>query len=126
MSRQRARQAAGWFASGRAVLGAGMFISPGLASAVWIGRRPRDPALELFVRGLAARDVALGIGALRALREDQGPGRWIAMSALADAGDGVATLMARPYVGGRPRLVWSGLAIASAATGAWLSRLVDR
>jgi hypothetical protein len=76
--------------------GAQLLVQPCEAQTSWIGRAARKPGTQVMIRSQAARDVALGLGALWALA---GPGRgaraWFLAHALADAVDTGATLAAR-------------------------------
>jgi hypothetical protein len=69
-----------------------------------------------MVRGLGARDFALGIGALHALAAEAPSARqWLAAHALADASDLVATVAARADIPTRNLIFASGMAGASTA-----------
>jgi hypothetical protein len=78
-----------------------------------------------LARALGARDAALGLGTLLAQRHG-GPVRgWLEGSALADAGDAIATL-----IGWSARPRFGRLAVLTAATGgalvcSLLARRVD-
>ncbi|HYF27641.1 MAG TPA: hypothetical protein VD931_18005, partial [Baekduia sp.] len=68
----------------------------------WVGAAIRTPAGAVMTRSQGARDVALGAGALRALRAGDGAEarRWFAAHLVADATDLAATLAA-----------WNGLPV---------------
>jgi hypothetical protein len=54
----------------RILFGVNFLRSPTRAGRLWIGgRAARRPENRVFGRALGARDLALGLGALRALRE---------------------------------------------------------
>ncbi|CAA9463742.1 MAG: hypothetical protein AVDCRST_MAG38-422, partial [uncultured Solirubrobacteraceae bacterium] len=83
-------------AAGRVAYGGGLALAPGPFAGVWIGSRARDPRTQVMCRGLGVRDLALGAGALLALRRDDlgRPRWWFAAAALTDATDLLATLVA--------------------------------
>jgi hypothetical protein len=95
MDRDAARALAASVAWGRIGLGVTAMLTPAVPLRPWVGRdiawRPRA---KMLARALGARDIALGVGVIMALRHD-GPVRgWVEGGALADAGDLVATLLA--------------------------------
>ena len=82
----------------RILFGGGFVASPARAGRTWIGsRHARRQDTGVFARALGARDLALGAGALRALRrgDDEGARAWFAAHAVADGVDFLATLAAR-------------------------------
>jgi hypothetical protein len=93
-----------------------------------VGTGKDDVAARVLGRALGARDIALGLGALAALRED-GAGRvWFAAGALSDAFDVVSSVTAWQEL---PRVTrWlvaasaSGAAVAGAAGALALHRNV--
>jgi hypothetical protein len=68
--------------------------------------------MRLLARALGARDVALGVGVLLALRHDAPARGWVEAGGLADAGDVLVTLAALKELPRRGR--WAVLAAASA------------
>ena len=126
LNRDRARLLAAANAVARCALGGTALTMPELPLAPWIGDARRDPSVRLLARALGVRDVALGLGALFALRQD-GPARgWVEAGGLADAGDVVVTLAGFTALPRRGR--WLVLAAASAGvlTAVVVSRTVDR
>ena len=86
-------------AAGRVAIGVTALVWPALPSRPWVGASADDLAARVFGRALGARDVALGLGALAALRRpdtdagDLGSARaWVAAGALSDTLDVVASL----------------------------------
>lgn len=79
---------------GRIAIGLGAVLAPRRFGKGWTGEEHEDDALSsMAVRGLGARDVALGVGTLLAL-ESGGPVKgWVEAQALADASDTVSTLL---------------------------------
>jgi hypothetical protein len=101
-------------AIGRIALGLGLFLAPRRLTRAWLGRDAGGGNVTAVVRGLAARDVAVGVGTLVALRGDapaQDAERWIEAGIVGDLGDAVGTLLA----GKRDRDGMLVLAIAGGA-----------
>jgi hypothetical protein len=101
----------------RLVFGVRFLLDPQAAGPTWVGgRAARRPATQLFVRALGARDIALALGALRALgtRRFDEARVWIAGHALADGVDLAATLAVRDDLPARPRRL--ALAVAGVST----------
>jgi hypothetical protein len=98
---------------GRFVIGAAFIAEPKLMDRAWIGKQARLPGAQLLARAVGARDLALGLGGLQALRRNDGSARpWLAAAAVCDAVDFGATWAAGR---GIPRQARSGvLAIAGA------------
>ena len=92
------RRGATAVAAGRVALGVTALAWPALPARPWVGGSADDVATRVFGRALGARDLALGLGALAALRGpagQPGPARaWLAAGALADALDVAASLLA--------------------------------
>jgi hypothetical protein len=95
MEKEQARQLAEAVAWGRIAIGVTALVAPTVPLRPWVGRDfAWQPRAKLLARSLGARDLALGIGVILALRHD-GPVRgWVEGSALADAGDVLSTLLA--------------------------------
>lgn len=114
MDKGQARQLAAGIAWSRIALGATAMVAPSLPLRPWVGRdvawRPRA---KLLARSLGARDVALGIGVILALRHDAPVRGWVEGGGLADAGDVLATLLA---FGSLPR--FGRFAVLGSAAGA--------
>lgn len=83
-------------AAGRVALGLTALAWPAVPARPWVGASADDLAARVFGRALGARDLALGLGALAALRRpDAEPGpaaSWVAAGALSDALDVAASL----------------------------------
>jgi hypothetical protein len=95
MDRDAARALAASVAWGRIGLGVTAMLTPAVPLRPWVGRdiawRPRA---KMLARALGARDIALGVGGIMALRHDAPVRGWVEGGGLADAGDLVATLLA--------------------------------
>jgi hypothetical protein len=85
-------------AAGRAVLGVTALAWPQVPARPWVGDAADGVAGQVFGRALGARDLALGLGALNAMRRphlaaDPAPARvWVAAGALSDALDVAASV----------------------------------
>ena len=112
MTEDTKRRLARAMAAGRVLLGAGALAAPGATGRAWLGED--RPATRLMLRGMGARDVALGAGLARALRGGGDVRGWLASGALADAGDLVAALAAARSLDRRVTLVGLGAAVAAA------------
>ncbi len=110
------RRAAWMLASGRAVLGAAILAAPERVTAGWLGSHAATPTVRHLARMLGARDLALGLAALKTL-DDASAGPLVqAACGLADTVDTFATIAARREL---PRAgVIGTVAIAGAAAGA--------
>jgi hypothetical protein len=112
-------------ALGRLGLGAGLTLAPGLFAGGWVGGVADRREGQALAIAAGARDVAIGVGTLRALQARRGAAGWVRAGLLADAADAYATWRARDSL---PALAVPGvLAIAggSALLGLWLQAAVD-
>jgi hypothetical protein len=104
-------------AANRCAFGLGYLLAPRRTGTGWIGPAARRPATTVFTRALGARDLALGLGALGALRagDDAQARTWMAAHALADGADLVATLAARRSLPAGALLFATAMAAGSTA-----------
>jgi hypothetical protein len=94
--------------------GVAMLVTPGLFARLWIGASGRAPGVRVLTRALGIRDVALGMGLLRATELGHDEHSWLVLGAASDAVDALATLAAFRHL---PRLRrW--IIVASAAGAA--------
>ncbi|MEW6473263.1 MAG: hypothetical protein AB1679_13410 [Actinomycetota bacterium] len=118
MERHQARQLAEAVAWGRIAIGVTALVAPTLPLRPWVGRDfAWQPRAKLLARSLGARDLALGLGVILALRHDAPVRGWVEGSGVADAGDVLATLLAFPKLpkGGRWLVLLSAGGAAAAA-----------
>jgi len=109
------RRGATAVAAGRVAIGLTALARPSLPARPWVGAGPDDLAASVFGRALGARDLALGLGALDALRRPDGDvGTWVAAGAISDALDVAASALAWQRL---PR-VWRWLVVSSAGAAA--------
>jgi hypothetical protein len=111
---------AGGLAVNRILFGANYLVRPRNAGTSWIGRAARKPGAQVMVRSQAARDIALGAGALWALaRRPEAEARaWFAAHALADGADTVVTWAARDRLPKRRSRIALAVAAGSTAVAA--------
>ena len=100
----------------RVAIGVAAWVAPRRFGRAWTGERSNGPIGSMAIRGLGARDIALGLGTLRALGNGKSVKPWLEMQALADASDAASTLMSFREVRGLRRWVM----FATAATGCYL------
>ncbi len=79
-------------AAGRIGFGVALIVSPGHLTALWLGGDSGRPGTRTVTRGLGARDLALGAGALAVPETQLRP--WVAAAIVADTADLVATVAA--------------------------------
>jgi hypothetical protein len=120
----RLRQAAQAIAWARVAIGGTALVAPLAAVRPWVGDSVDTPSIKLLARTLGGRDLALGIGTLRALsRSDDEARPWVALAGVSDAVDALATVVAFAWLPRRSRWLIvgasAGAALASirAATG---------
>lgn len=107
-------------ALGRITAGAVFLVFPRVLLRAWAGTTDRH--LVPLARAIGGRDVALGLGALVALRNGDSANPWLRAAALSDAVDALATLVAFRHLPRARR--W--LVIAAAITGASTCELAIR
>jgi hypothetical protein len=120
-----ARDAALVIALGRVGIGATLLVSPVAINRGWVGDDAARPGARVLGRAVGARDLALGLGAVLALRGSSPARPWLVAGALADFGDLGATLGERRALPRSGLLGVGALAGGSALLGAWLARAVD-
>ena len=87
------RRAAGLLGAGRAALGAAVLAAPEAVTSHWLGEENAShPAVRYLARSLGARDLALGVLALRTLDDARVASQVQAACAVADAVDALATV----------------------------------
>ncbi|HVC13739.1 MAG TPA: hypothetical protein VND62_02665 [Acidimicrobiales bacterium] len=112
------RRAAVGIAATRVVLGCAALTLPGPAGRAWIGQGATGRDRAVLVRALGGRDVALGAGALLALRSGGDIRRWLVLGATSDAVDAAASAAG---FGALPRWRrWLVLAASGGTAGAGL------
>jgi hypothetical protein len=103
------RRLAQLIAVGRIGIGCTALVAPTLMTRPWIGDGAGSADARLLARTMGGRDLALGLGTLRALGVDGAEARpWVALAGTADAIDAAVTIAAWPRLPGRTR--WAILA----------------
>ena len=102
----------------RVAVGALLLLAPGLLGRLIVGRDASRPVGRMLLRGLAMRDLVLGVGLLRATELGHDDHDWLMFAAASDAVDALATLVAFGQLPRRRR--WLLLATAVGSTGAAL------
>jgi hypothetical protein len=114
MDRTSVRMLAQLVAWGRVGIGAVAVVAPVVVARPWIGEAAETPAARLLARAMGGRDLALGIGTLRALANaDEEARPWVALGGVADSIDAVATLVG--FAGLAKRSRWGILALTLGA-----------
>ena len=111
-------------ATGRVVAGIGLLLGARTALAWWTGSR--DDRAAVLMRAIGARDIALGLGGLAALRRGEPARLWFETAALADASDVAATIPALRRAPGIGRTGFLTAAIAGLAANLGASRQLPR
>ena len=113
-------------AAGRSLLGVIALLWPSLPARPWVGGTiAASPGGKVLARALGARDLALGVGAWRALRRRRGEASpWVTAGAVADLCDATVTLAAWRHLPRRGRAMVLLAAGGSAATAA-LAWMID-
>ena len=109
----------------RVVLGAIGMLAPQKSMRAWIGQEAKPYPTNMVLRGMAIRDVALGIGLLAALENDGQTRGWLEGMALSDLGDAVGTLGSWKDLPGFRRLGLLVLEVGFAAVGMQLAAAMD-
>jgi hypothetical protein len=120
-----ARSLARLQAVGRLVLGGGLTLAPALVAGGWVGGVADKRDGQVLAVGLGARDMAIAVGTLNALRTRRGAGAWLRAGIAADAADLVATLRARESLPPLAAPAVAALAGGSVLLGAYLQSALD-
>jgi len=118
----QAERAAGLLAAGRAALGLAVLAAPESVISRWLGGHASHPVVRYLARSVGARDLALGVLALRTLDDPHRAAQVQAACAVADSVDALATVAVRselPPVGAAGTVAVAG---GAAVAGFWLSR----
>lgn len=116
------RRGATAIAAGRVALGLTALAWPSVPARPWVGAAADDLAARVFGRALGGRDLALGLGALIALRRTPAEGGeaagWVAAGAVSDALDVAASVSSWPDLPRAGRWLVAASAGGAALTGA--------
>ncbi len=117
-------QQARGIALGRAALGLTALGVPRLTGRLLVGSDGGRASVRLYTRAMGVRDLAVGAGALAALRVGDPVSRWLMAGALCDAVDTFAIGTAGDAVPAPTRVGVTAMAAGGAVFGAVLSRRV--
>jgi hypothetical protein len=102
-------------ATGRIGFGVALIASPARVTTPWLGSDAGRAGTGVVTRGLGARDLGLGVGALLAKNANLKP--WVAAAILADAVDLVSTATAGKTLPLSGRLLVGSLASGGVVLG---------
>jgi hypothetical protein len=88
------KQLAQGVGAGRAALGAGFILRPGLLGRLWVGSKADDGGVKVLIRAIGARDLTIGAGILAAIAAGRPVRRWVEAATVSDAVDCAAALVA--------------------------------
>ena len=109
----------------RAGLGVAMFVAPRRVARSWTGANDEGVPTTLALRGMAARDIALGLGLVKAVDSGASTRGWLEAGAMSDAGDAVATLFSWKEMGGIRRLWWFAIEAGTAVFAMQLAEALE-
>lgn len=87
------------------------------AAGIWIGPAATGGPAKLMVRATGARDLAIGLGTMNALREGAPAKGWALAGTASDLLDAAATLLAIRHLGLRRALPVIAVATAAGIAG---------
>lgn len=105
--------------AGRAGMGATLVAVPSLVARTWLGPDGRRPAAKVALRAMGARDLAIGVGALRAVDRGEAVAPWLLAGIVADGADAAATLLAFRQLPRAGRWLVLGVAVGAMVAGVW-------
>jgi hypothetical protein len=106
---------------GRIAFGLAGFLFPSTGTRLFIGQRAESYPTNLFLRGLAGRDIAIGVGIITALETGAPVRGWLEASALSDTADAIGTLTSWRSLPGFRRFGILALEVGAAALGLQLA-----
>jgi hypothetical protein len=109
-------------AVGRVIAGSLYSACPRALVWAWIGTD--DRRVDALGRAVGARDLAVGLGALIALRRNVPARGWFEAALLSDAADAVATLLVFRHLPRLRRWLILAAAVTGAAASQWSHRRV--
>src|SRR4051812_15321000 len=112
-------------ALGRVAFGAGLAVAPSTVAGTWVGGPAERSGGRVLAVAMGARDLAIGVGILRALGGSHGASAWIRAGVLADTADLVATVRERDELPTLAVPVVAAMAAGSVALGLYLQTRLD-
>jgi hypothetical protein len=90
-------------------------VAPPTVTRPWVGDSADTSSARLLARTLGGRDLALGVGTLRALsRSDEEARPWVALAGVSDGVDALATAIAFAWLPRSTRWVILGVCVGAA------------
>ena len=86
------------FAVARVCFGVSMIVAPRATLRAWIGDDAESARTRMLIRSFGARDLALGVGPLMAMRRGASARGWIEAAVIGDAIDFAGTALAFRHV----------------------------
>jgi hypothetical protein len=117
------REMARALAIARVGVGAGLFLTPSLGAAMWVGRDAKSAGVRTISRGFGMRDAIIGAGLFRALENGDTDEirRWLLFGAAADGADLVGTLASWRNLPRARRVMTLAAILGFGGLGAWLA-----
>ena len=109
----------------RIVFGAAFMLVPGLTGRIWVGRDATRDGPRILTQAIGARDLVMGFGLLGAMGSNRPVRGWVQMTALTDALDFVAGLIAGDRLPRANRITVLALAGGSALQGVVAAQGLD-
>lgn len=119
------REVARFMGALRVGLGVAMFVAPNKVVKSWTGDGTQSLPSTMALRGMAVRDIAIGLGLVKAVELETSTRGWLEAGALSDAGDAVATLLSWRELGGVRRLFWFATEAGAAVLQMQLAEALD-
>jgi hypothetical protein len=112
---------------GRVGIGVSAIVAPTLMARPWIGADAGGTGSRLLARTMGGRDLALGVGTLRALGVSDTEARpWVALGGMADAVDALATVLAFGTLPRRSRWGILAVTVGAAVVSTRVAEVLDR
>lgn len=109
----------------RMVAGVLLFVAPRRVGRGWTGEDADGVTSNLALRGMGARDVALGLGTLVAIERGAPVRGWLEAGVLSDSADAAGTLMQWGSLGTPRALFWLTTEVGAAFIGSRLAQSLD-
>lgn len=109
----------------RVAIGIALLVAPGRAARPWIGADADRVAVKALARGFGARDLALGLGTLFALRRGSKARGWMEAGAVCDALDAGSVLLSWRGLPSPARALVLATASTAAVTNVAIANVID-
>jgi hypothetical protein len=119
------KTAAQLIAASRIAVGAAFVLAPKWSTRKWTGEFSDTTAAYMGARGLGGRDLAIGLGTLRALQNGESVRAWLQAGVISDGSDALAVLGAFRRLPALRRLVYLASALGAVSLGIYLMDELD-